>query len=194
MQGYNYKKDFDVEKIKSNSFIIKTISPNDLLGPFIPLKFIDTLITYTDSSYALGWITDEQIRDKYDNYFNTAKTYLQQGDSSTARAELQNVLTDCNMDSSTVLTSESYALLYFNTEYLVNKLPEAPAVEGLPVKLEDSQGSLLQGGSLQYYDSGWKDAIDNGDGTFTVQTERSTVSLKMVYAGGSQQVNNVTVG
>ena len=50
-----------------------------------------------------------------------------QGDGifgSTARAELEKVLTDCNTDSSTVLTSEAYALLYFNTEYLVNKLPK----------------------------------------------------------------------
>ena len=167
-----------LEKFPNNSVIKKTIGPKDPPDPFIPNDFLDTLTNYTDSSYSIGWIKDEQTRDKYDNYFTTAKTYLEQGDSSTARVELQNVLTDCNTDSSTVLTREAYALLYFNTEYLVNKLPEAPAAEGLPVKLEDSQGSLLQGGSLQYYDGGWKDATDNGDGTFTVQTEKTYRKLK----------------
>ncbi len=186
-----YGLEYDRNVIK-NSVKKKIIAPAKLPDQFMYIDFLDTLKTYADSSYSFGWIKDEQTKDKYNNYFNTAKTYLEQGDSSTARAELQKVLTDCNIDSATVLTSEAYALLYFNTEYLVNKLPEGEP--GLPVKLEDSQGNLLQGGSLQYYDAGWKDAIDNGDGTFTVQTEKSTVSLKMTYAGGSQQKDNVTVG
>ncbi len=178
--------------VKKESFVYKATVIPVVFNYLTSMDFLDTLKSYTDSSYSLSWIKDEQTRDKYNNYFNTAKTYLEQGDSSTARTELQKVLTDCNTDSATVLTSEAYALLYFNTEYLVNKLPEGEP--GLPVKLEDSQGNLLQGGSLQYYDAGWKDAIDNGDGTFTVQTEKSTVSLKMTYAGGSQQKDNVTVG
>ncbi len=195
LRGFNYEgPDCYADDYKSNSVKMKTIVAKLPPLPFIPIDFLNSLTTYTDSSYALGWIKDEQTRDKYNNYFSTAKTYLEQGDSTSARSELQKVLTDCNTDSSSTLTTEAYALLYFNTEYLVNKLPEAPAVEGLAVKLEDSQGNLLQGGSLQYYDGGWKVAIDNGDGTFTVQTERTTVSLKMVYVGGSQQVNNVTVG
>ena len=65
---------------------------------------------------------------------------------------------------------------------------------GLPVKLISSQDNLLQDGTLQYYDSGWQDAVDNGNGTFTVQTDQETVSLKMTYAGGIQQLNNVIVG
>ncbi len=107
-----------------NSVKKKTLAPTKLPDPFIYIDFLDTLKTYTDNSYSLGWIKDEQTKDKYNNYFSTAKSYLAQGDSSSARAELQKVLTDCNTDSSTVLTSEAYALLYFNTEYLVNKLPE----------------------------------------------------------------------
>ncbi len=130
LRGYNYqwsgdyRENTSVKDYLNNSVIIKTIAAKLPPEPFIHVGFIDTLTTYTDSSYALGWITDEQTKDKYNNYFANAKTYLQQGDSSAARAELEKVLTDCNIDSSTVLTSEAYALLYFNTEYLVNKLPE----------------------------------------------------------------------
>jgi len=169
-----------------------TVSSSVIPKPFIFIEFIDTLTTYTDSSNALGWIKTEQTKDKYNNYFTNAKNYLNQNNNNAAKTELQKILTDCNADSSTVLTSEAYALLYFNTDYLIKQIPEGKP--GLPVKLEDSQGNLLQGGSLQYYDGGWKDAIDNGDGTFTVQTEKSTVSLKMHYAGGYQQKDNVTVG
>ena len=120
MMNHNY---YD-NNVLHNSIKKKTLAPAKLPDPFIYIDFLDTLKTYTDSSYSLGWIKDEQTRNKYNNSFTTAKTYLEQGDSSTARAELQKVLIDCNTDSSTVLTSEAYALLYFNTEYLFNKLPD----------------------------------------------------------------------
>jgi hypothetical protein len=67
---------------------------------------------------------------------------------------------------------------------------------GIPtfnVKLVNSQGQLLTGGSLQYYDGGWKAAVNNGDGTFPVKTERSTVSLRMSYEGGNETRQNVLV-
>ena len=65
---------------------------------------------------------------------------------------------------------------------------------GLPVKLINSQGQLLQGGTLKYYEGGWKEATDHGDGTFTVDTEKSTISLRMTYAYASQDMSNVPVG
>ncbi len=121
-------KDFSFEarnkNILHNSVKGEILVPAKAPFPFNPNDFIDTLNTYIDSSYSFGWIKDEQTKDKYNNYFNTAKTYLEQGDSSKARAKLQKVLADCNTDSATVLTSEANALLYFNTEYLVNKLPK----------------------------------------------------------------------
>ena len=67
---------------------------------------------------------------------------------------------------------------------------------GIPtfnVKLVNSQGQLLTGGSLQYYDGGWKAAVNNGDGTFLVEIERSTVSLRMSYEGGNETRQNVPI-
>ena len=119
--------------ILENSVKGYTISPKDPPNPFIPINFIDTIRAYSDSSYALGWIKDEQTRDKYDNYFNNVKNYLNQNNNNAAKSELQKVLTDCNTDSSSVLTGEAYALLYFNTDYLINQIPEGES--GLPEKL-----------------------------------------------------------
>ncbi len=62
----------------------------------------------------------------------------------------------------------------------------------LIVSLKNSQGALLTTGSLQYYEGSWKDAVNNGDGTFTVITNLNTVSLRMAYEYGSQTVANVT--
>ena len=51
---------------------------------------------------------------------------------------------------------------------------------------------MLTTESLQYYDQSWKDAVNNGDGTFTVITTIPTVSLRMTYEYGSQTVLNIT--
>jgi len=175
-------------RFPNDCIVKKTIGPKDLPDPFIPTEFIDTLITYADSSYALCWITNEQTRDKYDNYFNNVKNYLNQNNNNAAKSELQKVLTDCNTDSSSVLTSEAYALLYFNTDYLIKQIPEGEP--GLPVKLEDSQGNLLpvpsgDGGNVKYYASGWKDFGDAVNGEVTKELLPREYSFRMNYGGAS---------
>lgn len=104
-------------------FRSKTIGPTAPADPFDASTFLDTLISYTTQSLALGWIADQQTADKYEDHFNIAKTQLQQQDTTAARSELQTVLQEVDQDSGSVLTSEAYALLRFNTEYLLDQLP-----------------------------------------------------------------------
>ncbi len=192
VQGKNGNSFPDDRYIFENSFKGVTICGANPTDPFVPLDFLDTLLNYNQRSLYLGWISNQTTADKYDSLFTSAKTQLQQNNNNAAKTTLQSVLQEVDIDSTNNLTSEAYALLRYNTEYLITQIPEG--APGLPVKLINSQGSLLPGGSLKYYDAGWKDAIDNGDGTFTVQTERTTVSLKMTYEYGTQQKDNVTVG
>ena len=138
-----------------------------------------------------SWITNQTTTNKYDSLFNTAKTQLQQNNNNAARTTLQTALQEVRVDSTDNLTSEAYALLKYNTEYLLENLPEEET--GLNIRLIDSQGSLLTGGSLQYYEGGWKDAVNNGDGTFKVITESPSVSLRMNYEYASQTVSNIPV-
>ena len=100
-----------------------TIGPADPPVPFDASTFLDTLKSYTTQSLTLGWIADEPTADKYEGHFSTAQTELQQADTTAARSELQTVLQEVNQDSGSVLTSEAYALLRFNTEYLLDQLP-----------------------------------------------------------------------
>jgi len=106
-----------------NSLKGATIAPVDIMNPFVPLKFLDTLTGYATQSRSLGWIKDQPTEDKYLGYFSIARTKLVQRDSAGARNVLLQVLHDVDIDSASTLTSEAYALLRFNTEYLVNKLP-----------------------------------------------------------------------
>ncbi len=171
----------------------KTISPKAPPDPFIHTAFLDTLVSYTQQSYELQWINNENMSNKYIDYFNNTKTFLQNEDSLNASLTLQTLLQDVEQDSGSVLISEVYALLRYNTEYLLEKLPQIQE-SGLPVKLIDSQGQLLEGGSLQYYEGGWKEAVDHGNGIFSVDTEKETIKLRMTYAYASQDLDNVVVG
>ena len=108
----------------NNTIIKKTIGPKDPPDPFIPSNFLDTLRNYTQRSYELGWITNQTTADKYDSLLNTAKTLLEGNHIPWVEYTLQSVIDECNEDSSGNITSEAYALLRYNTEYLLENLPE----------------------------------------------------------------------
>lgn len=115
-------------------YTIGAINPPD---PFVPLNFLDTLQNYVSQSYALGWIINETTANKYTNLFTTAKDQIIQGDSSAASSTLAYVLQEADIDSSANLTSEAYALIRYNTEYLLENLPEviAPVLNSLSPSL-----------------------------------------------------------
>ena len=170
-----------------------TVGPSAPPINFIATVWCDTLISYTTQSRALGWIKDDATANKYLGYFASAKTKLVQHDSVGARNVLLQVLHEVNIDSTASLSSESYALLRFNTEYIVNILPQAQTAPIFAVKLVSSAGTKLTTGTLQYYDSAWKDATNNNDGTFFVNTSAKTLSLRMTYEFGTQTKSNVPI-
>ena len=164
-----------------------TIGPSAPPINFIPTVWCDTLTSYTTQSRSLGWIKDDATENKYLGYFTSIKTKYLQQDNVGARTVLLQVFKDVDIDSTANLTSEAYALICYNTKYLLAQLPI------LIVQLVNSTGSLLTTGTLQYNDSIWEDATNNNDGTFTIVTNRNKLSLRMTYAGGTQTKSNVTI-
>ena len=86
----------------------------------------------------------------------------------------------------------------FENSYLVRAtdgvfLRGEPISTGLIINLLNSQNQPLTGGTLKYYEGGWKEAVNNGDGTFRVETEQETVKLRMTYAYASQDMADVPV-
>jgi hypothetical protein len=170
----------------------KTIAPVEIPDPFDDDIFVDTLISYINQAKSLEWITNQSTTNKYLNYFQNVKTLVGNNNFSAAQTTLDSVLTDVEADSGVTLTSEAYALIKYNTEYLKDQLSQS---HGFPhnVRLVTSQAQLLTEGTLQYYEGGWKPATNNGDGTFLVNTERTTISLRMTYEGGSETRQNVPI-
>jgi len=107
-----------------NAVVGYTIAPSDPPSPFNNLNFLDTLKSYTAQSRTLGWITNQSTADTYSALFDFAKTELQRNDNRSARSMLDVVMQHTVQDSRGVLSSEAFALIYFNTQYLLKQLPE----------------------------------------------------------------------
>ena len=103
----------------------KTIGPACPPSPFFPAAFLDTLVSYTRQSGGLGWIADQQTSEKYETHFHSAQTSLQEDRLDDTRQTLYQVLQEAQTDSGAALTSEAYALLCYNTVYLLSQLQES---------------------------------------------------------------------
>ncbi len=103
-----------------NSFHGYTIGPGDQTNNFIPINFLDTLLAYNSRSFNLNWIKDSITTNKYDSLFTTAQIQIQQNNIAGVKTTLNQVLQDVDVDSTSKLTSEAYALIKYNTEYLLN--------------------------------------------------------------------------
>jgi hypothetical protein len=155
---------------------------------------LDTLNSYTQECYSLSWFGGLAFLSQLQGLLNDSKIKFNSGDSLGTAIKIkqyQSLINQAYKDSTAekYVTSDGYKFLYYYPQYILERLPKIPTV-----KLESSTGALLIGGNLQYYEGGWKDAIDNGDGTFSVSTKQKIVSLRMTYSYGSQTKTNVTVG
>jgi len=108
-----------------NSFKGRTIAPRIPPTPLNGLNFLDTVKSYITESRTLGWITNDPTANKYGRLIDTARFHLQANNRGVTKAKLDSVLVNVYPDSAAgLITSEAYALLRFNTEYLLKKLSE----------------------------------------------------------------------
>jgi len=117
-----------------------TISPQLPSAIFQPLNLLDTLLSYTRQSAQLGWLgrnrdddcddderPDDGVVRNIENRLQKARRELVRGDSVKARRELEKLIRKVDRlqrRGERVMTSEAYALLKYNTEYLIERLPE----------------------------------------------------------------------
>jgi len=134
-----------INNIRTNSYSGFTIVPSGQPYSLILNNFLDTLLYFNQSSLQLGWIKNQPTANKYDSLFNLAKTQLQQNNNNAARTTLQTVLQEVNIDSTNNLTSEAYALIKYNTEYLLSKLSEQSVLD---ISLINPAMSLVNPGAF----------------------------------------------
>lgn len=185
-----------LQKFPANEVMRKTIAPADPPFPFNGLIFIDTIKSYIYQSRELGWIAADSVKNKYLSYFDSARIQLTIDTTGRlTRNTLLNVLRDVELDSTNVLTSEAYALIRFNTEYLIEQLPRAINLLykvdtlwnmlSIPVELIDYKKSTIYPNSLSsayIYQQGFgyipRDTLTNGVGFWIKFGMKDTVKYK----------------
>ena len=118
----NYSSKQDSIDFVNNSVIGFSIGPSNPPSPFIPLKFIDSLISYKHRALSLGWIENQGIVNSLDSKLNNAKKMLAAGNIKVAKNELNAFVNEVEAQKGKHLTSEAYALLKYNAEYLIKEL------------------------------------------------------------------------
>jgi hypothetical protein len=149
-----------VDRFPTNYVSRSTVGPNEISNPFDCIVFVDTLLSYTRQSVALGWLgrdrdddcdSDEHPQDgierNIERRLTMAKREIQRSDSVKARRDLEMLVNKVDRiwkrgqteekkhernrgdwwqhrKDWVVMTSEAYALLKYNIDYLIDKLPE----------------------------------------------------------------------
>ncbi len=115
-------RQYSAQDIETNSKMGITISPLDPPSPANVNVFLDTLVSFVVRSRDLGWITSQRAVGKYQLFLQLAEKGFQWNRTSIAKAALREVLRSADRDSGTILSSEAYALIRFNSEYLLQQL------------------------------------------------------------------------
>jgi hypothetical protein len=117
--------------IIENSFKGKTVGPKPPVQPFVAIEFLNYLITLLHDSRRLGWIKVDGVHQSLLGKLITAKRKLEAGDTLVAKDNLNAFLNEVRAVSCLEFscpgnkpeTSEAYALLYFNGQYLWERIP-----------------------------------------------------------------------
>ncbi len=165
------------------------------------MRQFDSIIEIIDTTGKYSWLGDLTFSNELKNILTTAKTNLQNGDSLACRVQVKefqdlvdNVYKDSLNTDPRFVTIEGWKFLYWNAQYILDRLPEPQTNPNLLVNLKNSLGVQIPASNVMYYESaasGWKDAVNNGDGTFTVITTKPAVSIRMFYEYANQTVHNV---
>ena len=173
--------------------------PNPIESENLPiLNEIDTLFKTIDTVTYYYWMGDLEFKAELQLNIQSAKTSLQNGDSLACRSKIKSfqdtvdlVYADSLNPDPRFVTLEGWKFLHWNAQYILDRLPEPQQNPNLLVNLKNSEGTQIPASNVKYYDTSWKDAIDNGDGTFTVITTKPNISVRVFYEGANQTVNNV---
>jgi FIMAH domain len=117
-----YNKDLAaaVKNFRTTAFAVAPTAPP---VNFQPIQFLQTIEDYKEHALKQGWITSPGVANSLDVKLNAALAALQEQDTITAKKILNALLNEVEAQDGKHLTSEAVALLQFNTQYLISKLP-----------------------------------------------------------------------
>jgi hypothetical protein len=142
---------FALRTFPANYLVIRTVVPMNIPGLFSPTNFLDTLLSYVHQSHELGWINntrdddceaDEKAEDgivrNLDKRLTQTRDLVVKDKIGAAKNRLEKFLNKVEKlwnrqqkeearnrkNPRIIFTSEAYALLKYNGEYLLDHLTE----------------------------------------------------------------------
>ncbi|MBI5380030.1 MAG: hypothetical protein HZA23_07780 [Nitrospirae bacterium] len=100
----------------------RTIGPVQPPATFIPLVFLDYLVSLKREAFSLGWIKNKGLEQSLDAKLESARAALQRGQPKTAQNALGALLNEVEAQQGKGLTGEAYGLLNYNVQYLIERL------------------------------------------------------------------------
>lgn len=103
---------------------LKSIGPRRLADDTDITSLLDTLLSYLNFSCDTTWIENEGICRSLEAKLDNTRRKLDRTNDRTAANNLQAFLNEVMALKDEQLSSEAYALLYFNGQYLLERLQE----------------------------------------------------------------------
>jgi len=178
----------------TNWFIPKTPDPGVSVN-----NLLDSLASIEKKVIPFNWLGDGNFINELNGYLTTARSNMNAGNQvdcarqiRTFQQAVDREYKDSTNATPAFVTMEGWKFLYYNAQYILDRLPQIPP-SGCNVKLVSSANVKLTTGSLQYYEGSWKDATNNQDGTFSINSTTKSLSLRMTYEYGTQTKSNVSI-
>ncbi len=133
VEGYVSEEDLEKSKNIENqiTFYGKTVGPTAPPADFKPADFLSNLVNMKHEAASQGWVKDKGTEQSLDIKLDNAKKKIVDGDMGAAKnilnafineVEAQGCATYDNCPPGKHVTSEAYALLKYNAQYLIDNL------------------------------------------------------------------------
>jgi hypothetical protein len=137
LNGFNVTDQSSMTYQRKEFFLLAFVPvPPDSAKPTLDL--LDNLYNYVDSVYNYTWLGDQQFKNELQSIIQSAQSNLQTGDSLACRADVKAfqdsvdyVYADSLNADPHFVTLEGWKFLYWNAQYILDRLPEIPSTEGI---------------------------------------------------------------
>lgn len=99
----------------------RTIGPVAPPEPFQPREFLQSLMAMLEESLSLGWIDRVETVNFFKSKLAKAEQAMRSKDYALTKSALREVIEEAEKLKETKITSEVYAILRFNAQYLIEK-------------------------------------------------------------------------
>lgn len=205
LPDYNtpYSIEKDLNDIRTNSHKGITLAPGPDLTGFNYNQLTDSLYNFADRSCSeLGWATDSSVCSQLEQQVNDVGDFLSAQDTLQAANALQDFIDLVEAEKDISLTSEGYALLYYNAQYLAARLPEPGPASGITCGCDNPVTQPLGTITIRNGETKCLDTTFSGSVFFEsggMLNVCSTASLQNIYGNQPGQINvsesgDLTVG